>query len=271
MTIFCYDNTFEGLLTCVFDAYLYKTFPDALVAEGEPMPMFHDKVFTIVTDGVKSDRVWKAIGKKLSGEAQEELVTCWMADSYPKIDELMFRYIRKVVDSAVSIEINFGDLDVLELSRVFKQVRYERIRLMQFARFQKTADGIYFAPFEPVHNILPIAVEHFKDRFADQKWLIYDVGRDYGFYYDLHSVERVCFGEEDFKSEHEVATGNVNKSLRQQLMSTGSLDDSMLAEDEKLLQLFTPVSVSLSAISSNPRKHRQDMPVRYWKYLTEKH
>ena len=28
MNIFIYDYTFEGLLTCIFDAYFRKTFPD---------------------------------------------------------------------------------------------------------------------------------------------------------------------------------------------------------------------------------------------------
>ena len=28
MILFIYDHTFEGLLTCIFDAYFRKTFPD---------------------------------------------------------------------------------------------------------------------------------------------------------------------------------------------------------------------------------------------------
>ena len=32
MTIFIFDNTLEGLLTSVFEAYARRLFPDALVA-----------------------------------------------------------------------------------------------------------------------------------------------------------------------------------------------------------------------------------------------
>ena len=39
MTLFIFDNTFEGLLTSVFEAYSRRTFPDALLAEGEPLPL----------------------------------------------------------------------------------------------------------------------------------------------------------------------------------------------------------------------------------------
>ena len=37
MILFIYDHTFEGLLTCIFDAYFRKTFPDSLLMEGEPL------------------------------------------------------------------------------------------------------------------------------------------------------------------------------------------------------------------------------------------
>ena len=35
MILFIYDHTFEGLLTCIFDAYFRKTFPDSLLMEGD--------------------------------------------------------------------------------------------------------------------------------------------------------------------------------------------------------------------------------------------
>ena len=50
MNIFIYDYTFEGLLTCIFDAYFRKTFPDLLLKEGEPFPLFYDETFHVSTD-----------------------------------------------------------------------------------------------------------------------------------------------------------------------------------------------------------------------------
>ena len=50
--IFQFDNTFDGLLTAVFEAYSRRTFPDVLSVEGEPLPLFHDEVFSVVTDSV---------------------------------------------------------------------------------------------------------------------------------------------------------------------------------------------------------------------------
>ena len=94
---------------------------------------------------------------------------------------LIFRYIRKAIDAPRSIETNFGDPDVLQLAQIWKMVDGERVHLMLFVRFQKAADGTYFAAVEPEKNVLHLITGHFKDRFADQCWLIYDIKRAYGY------------------------------------------------------------------------------------------
>lgn len=64
MNIFIYDHTFEGLLTCIFDAYFRKTFPDLLLMEGEPLPLFYNEAINITTDQEKALRVWRGLQKK---------------------------------------------------------------------------------------------------------------------------------------------------------------------------------------------------------------
>lgn len=256
MVVFYFDNTFEGLLTAVFDAYYRRTFPDLLLAEGEPLPLFYDEVFTVVTDEAKAMRVWNGLQKKLSASALVALTQCWLADEV-ETASLLFRYIRKAIDSPRSIETNFGDAVVLAFSRMWKRVDWERIRLLQFVRFQKTADGLYFAAVEPEKNALPLVIGHFKDRFPDQRWLIYDIGRAYGYYYDLSEVREVRFeGTDDPDSP----------------LLTGRLNEGQMDKDEQLFQDLWRTYFKSIAIKEryNPRKHRQDMPVRYWKYLTEK-
>ena len=121
---------------------------------------------------------------------------------------------------------------------------------------ERKSKGTYFTAIEPQKNALPLIVAHFRDRFADQRWLIYDVGRAYGFYYDLTDLRRVTFDEED-NLPH---------------LASGRLDDSLLDKNERLFQQLWQTYFKAICIKErlNPRKHRQDMPVRYWKYLTEK-
>ena len=56
MTVFRYDKSWEGLLTAVFDAYARRQFPERLLADGEPLPLFCDETVTICTDPAKADR-----------------------------------------------------------------------------------------------------------------------------------------------------------------------------------------------------------------------
>ena len=167
MLIFRYDKTFEGLLTAIFDAYSIKRFPDILLAAEETPPLFYDEIITVVTDEERSNRVWKGLQKKLSASALTSLTTCWLSE-LPEIDLVLFSYIHKAIDAPRSIELNFGDPDVLELSKVWKKVNNERLRVMQFLRFQKAADGTYFAALKPLYNVISLVIPYLQDRFADQ-------------------------------------------------------------------------------------------------------
>ena len=255
MNIFVYDKSFDGLLTAVFDAYFRKTFPDDLLSEGDALPLFCDELHTVVTDEEKAGRVWRGLQKKVSSSALGCLTQSWLSE-LPEVGILIFRYIRKAIDAPRSIETNFADPDVLRLAQIWKKVDGERVHIMQFVRFQKAADGTFFAAFEPQYNALPLTVQHFKDRFANQKWIIYDMKRRYGFYYDLQEVTLIAF-DDDSREAH---------------LITGMLDESLMDKDEKLFQQLWKTYFKAICIKErmNPRKHKQDMPVRYWKYLTEK-
>lgn len=253
MVIFCYDKTFEGLLTAVFDAYARRSFPDQLLEEGEILPLFCEEKHTVITDNEKVGRVWCGLEKKLSASALSSLTVCWLSE-LPEVDKLLFNYMRKAINSPISIELNFGDPDVLELSKIWKQVSNERLRIIQFLRFQKTIDETYFAPVEPIYNVLPLTIPHLEDRYAGQKWLVYDIKREYGYYYDLQDIREVCF---ETKEKH---------------LLSGLLDETLMDKDELLFQQLWKAYFKTTAIKEriNPKLHRQHLPVRFWKYLTEK-
>lgn len=253
MVIFIYDKTFEGLLTAVFDAYVRRTFPDLLLTEGEPLPLFYDEVVTIYTDPEKSDRVWKGLQKRISTLSLTGITMTWLSE-LPGTDLLLVRYIRKVIDAPHNIEMNFGDPDILEVSKIWKKVSTERHHIMQFLRFQKAADGTFFSAVSPLYNVLPLVIPYLTDRFADQKWLFYDLKREYGYYYDLEEVIEVRF---EHKESHLVS---------------GLLSDEIMDKDEKLFQQMWKEYFKSIAIKErlNPKVHRQHMPARFWKYMTEK-
>ncbi len=247
-----YDNTFEGLLTLVFDAYSRKAFPTKIIGKDE-VSLFENETYTVVTDSNRAKRVWDGLHKKISKEACQMCYVVFLSE-LPERELLLFRYMQKAFASQSSIEVNFGDVDVLECSKIYKKVMREAERMRMFVRFQKTADGMFFAPIEPQYNVLPLAIAHFEDRFADQQWIIYDVKRCYGYFYDLQKTEEVTFDQLNIDLE------------------TGQLNDALAAADEKLFQKLWQQYFKSICIKEriNPKLHQQHLPKRFWKYLPEK-
>jgi probable DNA metabolism protein len=252
MIVFRYDKTFEGLLSALFDAYIRKAFPERLLSIGEPLPVFALLELCVVTESYKSVRVWAALEKKLSLAACNMLMHVWLSE-LPASDELLFRYMRKVFDAPSSIATDFADPDVMAVKKIAAKVSREREHLMQFVRFQKTADDIFFAPVSPLYNVLPLTLPYFTDRFADQKWLIYDLKRRYGYYYDLKDVAEIILDHD----KH---------------LLSGQLDETLMSPDEKLLQgMWKEYTLSLVIRERlNPKLQRQHMPRRFWRFMPEK-
>jgi hypothetical protein len=254
MIVFLYDKTFDGLLTAVFDAYSRRSFPDQLLPEGHPLPLFTDESYIVYTQDEKALRVWKALEKKLSVYACHMIQAVWLSEE-PESDMLLFHFIRKSIDSPHSIETDMGDDVVLAVMKLAKSVYKEAEYIRQFVRFQKTADGLYFAPIAPKYNALPVAVDYFSSRFCDQEWIIFDTLRKYGYHYDLKKVEPFTFEDEETSA-----------------LITGKLLPGQMAENEKMFQDFWKSYIHSLTIRErmNPKLQRQHMPARFWKFLTEK-
>jgi probable DNA metabolism protein len=252
MLYYHYDHSFEGLLTAVFDLYSRREMPDRIVGNPAPPPLFTD-VHTVITDPDKAERVLRGLTEKISASARQMLYVCHLSE-LPDVESLLVRYIRKALASPVSIELNFADDDVLALSKIYRKVSNERTHLLQFVRFQKTSDGIYFAIIEPLYNVLPLCIDFFQDRYADQPWLIYEARRRFGAFYDRTKTEIVRF-------EHPPVD-----------LQTGSLVREQQDEDEKAFQALWQEYLQAITIASrkNLRLQRQFMPQRFRKYLIEK-
>ncbi len=183
MVSYNYDGSFDGLLTAVFDSYSRRERIDVL-SRGVMLQtnLFSDDAYSVMTDENKAVRVWNALAKKLSKGALGAIATAYLCTDDAG-DVVVYRFVCRVIDSEQSIENDFSDADVVQLLKNCRRVRGEAHRLLQFVRFQKAADGTYFAMVEPLYDVLPMAIGHFRDRFSDSRFVIYDRARDYGYYY----------------------------------------------------------------------------------------
>ena len=75
--------------------------------------------------------------------------------------------MKKIIDAPRPINTDFADPVILSVTQLGRKVSGERYRILQFMRFQKLADGTYFGIMEPLYDVIPLTIGHFRDRFAE--------------------------------------------------------------------------------------------------------
>jgi len=246
-----YDGTFEGLLTAVFEVYERKLGIVKLEKnELHNSALFQD-VLKVFTDDTRAARVLKGLKQKISPIGLQRLYAAHLA-GLPDEESNLLGYIRHAFDAPQNIEEDYGNRYVLRVSEIVRMVRREKHRMEAFVRFQKLKDETYYAAIEPDINVLPLLIRHFRNRYTDQKWIIYDIKRKYGIFYNLHDTEYISLDFSDV-----AAPGTML---------------SAYSEDEVIYQhlwknYFKSVNI---ASRKNTKLHVRHIPKRYWKYLTEK-
>ena len=147
---------------------------------------------------------------------------------------------------------NFGNTAVLKIAKLTKSVGREKHRMEAFIRFELLKDGIYFAKIDPDFDVLTLIISHFKNRYQDQKWLIYDLQRKYGVYYDLETITTITLD-----LDVNLKTNNNNNIL----------DNNEIDYQKLWSEYFDHTNIKER---KNIKLHVQHVPKRYWKYLTEK-
>jgi probable DNA metabolism protein len=253
MLVLIYDGTFEGMLTCIFEVYNCRLFPDAMQVKGKQTHDIFAKTIQLESDSGKAVRVWKGIQQKLSANNKQLFYHAFLSER-EGIEMNILRFAKRLFSEEMNMETDFGDSDVLEVVQNARKVKKEAMRMLQFVRFQQTKDGLYFCGIEPLYDVLPLVLGHFSSRFADQQWLLYDLKRNYGAYYNKKSVEEV-----------ELTSHEINRS-------SGQVSENVLNESDAFYQTLWKSYFEHISIQErkNLRLQRQHMPVRFWKYLTEK-
>ena len=261
MLVYTFDRTFDGVLSAVFDAFFRHQEPDMLMGEGEQLPLFCDETWHVTTTEEKASRVWKGLEKLLTKEAMRLIMVSWLSEE-KELSTPLLHYIYKVFKTGKSVERNFSDADVLYVTNTARRVMHEQLRMKQFIRFQKAKDGTYLGVVSPDNNVLPLITDHFRDRFGDQAWLIYDAKRKYGYYYSPSETGDEALTRITFEDENTLPFS----------LEDGKMNEEILSENDRLFQSLWQTYFKAICIKErmNPRKQLSDMPRRYWKYMTEK-
>ena len=251
-TILTYDGSFEGFLTCIFQVFEQKLNVYAIYTEDNVQPNIFSLPEVVITDIQKASRVKNALDSKLDRGGRRQLYFSFLSE-LPGIELLLLQYIQLVFTSKNFSSGDFGNPVILKVSQTAKMVSREKHRMEAFVRFMLTKDEIYFAHIEPDFNVLPLILPHFETRYADQKWIIYDLKRKFGLFYNLQETNYISLN---------ISSEIFDKSYQSRIYSASEMEFQDLWK-----QYFKSTNIKSR---KNMKLHKQHVPKRYWKYLIEK-
>lgn len=260
-TTVLYEPSFEGWLTAVFEVYANKLHGDdtlKLIAQDKYIPSLIDQTLSVTHEEIKAGRVLKKLNDLLGQSGMRQLLWGFLSEKQD-IGTTLFHVAKYAIDyPRRNIMQDLGNLHVLELAQTVKSVGREKHRMEAFVRFEHTIDDVYFARVEPDFNVLPLIGEHFRQRYQDQSWAIYDLHRHYGIFYDPQQST-------SSKPASLQIIADIDEQVLRQPSSVYSLQEQQY---QKFWQgYFANVTIKER---KNPRLHKQYLPQRYWKYLSEK-
>lgn len=250
---YIFDGTYYGWLCCVFESFERKEFDVKPITSASFVQDMFSGYRHIETNFDKARRLLKGLEKNIGKSKMQDFYHAFLCESMD-VWQASFHIAVQIFKGNTAILTNFGDDDVMKFSSALRKVSRERHRMKAFVRFQQSSDGMYLATVEPDFNVLPLIIPFFKNRYTDQKWMIYDLKRKYGIYWDGIQITEVVLNTSDPK--YLVQTNSVI-----------TLDET----EEYFKNLWQQYFKSTNIVArKNMKLHLQHVPRRYWKYLPEK-
>jgi probable DNA metabolism protein len=212
------DGGLRGFLCAVFEAYRLKAMDPFFRCSGGPELSFRttararaggesaaargssgsaesagqaaglfDEIVPVAYSAERASRVAEGIRSRGGPEAWFLVVRAFLSDMEER-ESTIFRFIRSVMDGGGSKTANRLDLsEAVHVRRAAGRTGNEAHKFLGILRFVKYGD-IYYAAIEPDCRILSLVAEHFRNRFADQEWVIHDLRRAEALFWDRRTL-----------------------------------------------------------------------------------
>lgn len=242
---YIFDGTLEGLFTSIFKGY--KDIQNINFCESSLQTSFLSDEKTIKTDMNLYKRVKDSIVEYFGYGFIIDIKSVMKSDNVEKYDAIArvikgsFIYGKEYLTCSSKDSFLFNEL--------LKNYHRECHAYKGLLRF-KEINEFYYAEFEPLNDVLEEISIHFKKRMPNEKFIILDKNRKKA---SLYYGEKLIY-----KEVNDIINFNtlmVNEESRDEFF-------------EKCWKTFYD-TVSIDE-RKNPNLMRNNMPKRYWKYLTER-
>lgn len=176
------EFSFNGILTAIYDSYLYKEIPEEIIFHNDAFTLFSE-IKSITTNEEKAEKVRQHIIRKISKDALNNTYLAFLSEK-SEIGTFIFQYIRLGFQMGSQLDADLANPIVHKIHALREKVTKERHRFLGILRFQKILGDIYYAPCTPDSNIIILLAPHFAKRFMNQNWIIHDTKRNTAIIYD---------------------------------------------------------------------------------------
>lgn len=191
MTVYVCEESFEGILSGVYDAWMSKKGHEQvrLELEGTGNMELFCTYETVEADALKAGKVSSSIRRKLSEAVYEQVYLASLSQNPWRADRI-YRFLVEAFRHGSSVLQMLHLPAVFELFELCRFVEHENHQLTGFLRFSRTEQGILIGRIGPKSDVLPLLAVHFADRLPSENWLIYDENRKRAV---VHPADRTWF------------------------------------------------------------------------------
>ncbi|MGX8700755.1 TIGR03915 family putative DNA repair protein [Caproiciproducens sp.] len=239
--IYCYDGSFDGLLCCVFESYEKREIPaDIFSPDTEQTVLLPQR--EIVTDPVKSARVLASIPQKMGNDALDFVRHAYLT-CLPRKELSILLFLRMGFSYGPRVMNMLADDVVNTLLKAVKHLTNEAHLLKGFLRFS-VFNGALAAEIEPKNLVLPLLAPHFRERYPEERFLIYD-------------------------RTHAMAL--IYQPYRSKIISADDFQMPEPDEEERSFRELWRLFYRTIEVRGrhNPKCRMSHMPKRYWSCMTE--
>lgn len=244
MSILIYDDSFEGLLTSIYDAFYSKHQIDGIYGLSQyNAPLLLGEIKNIETDLNKFEKVRNSIINKIDLLCLQKIYMVYLSNVEDK-GMVIFKYLKSAFKYKKNIHA-FLHIDIVrQIDEIKKRVSFEAHKFKGFVRFKSIDNNFLYCSIEPDNNILELIGDHFMKRFSNEYWIIHDISRNKAIIYDTNKYEIIELLQDDCKNllDHKDEYSSLWKCYFK----------------------FTTIEER-----KNLRLQRQMMPKRYWKHIFE--
>lgn len=172
--VYLYDGTMDGMLTCIFESFAQHEMPAAILSPRQRQcTLFESRIIT--SNQEKADRVIRGL-IRVAGEEAAELTQLSHLTALPDKELAALRFVRLAMKSGPAACSMLADYRVNLINRAVRHLQIEAHHLCGFIRFTE-ADNTLVSVISPKNDVLPLLDDHFSDRLSEERFIIYDRGR----------------------------------------------------------------------------------------------